>query len=155
MLVLDTHDVTTPMFAEVRVLVEFSSESLAEVLQVSEVLSVDSGEGNTGSILLVDELSKIGFAADKSERNVLSSAKRWEMDNELNWINIVGDNDELSLAFFDESGHVIKTELQVDGLCRLGGTLSFSSLEESLFLLGFGFGRILSEQFKELGGYNK
>ena len=116
MLVLDTHDVTTPMFAEVRVLVEVSSEGLAEVLQVSEVLSVDSGQGDAGSILLVDELSKIGFAADKGERNVLSSAKRWEMDNELNWINIVGDNDELGFAFFNEGGHVVETKLDVNGL---------------------------------------
>ena len=115
-LVLDTHDVTTPMFAEVRVLVEVSSEGLAEVLQVSEVLGVDSGEGDAGSILLVDELSKIGFAADKGERNVLSSAKRWEMDNELNWINIVGDNDELGFAFFNEGGHVVETKLDVNGL---------------------------------------
>jgi len=115
-LVLDTHDVTTPMFAEVRVLVEVSSEGLAEVLQVSEVLSVDSSESDAGSVLLVNELAKVGFAADEAERNVLFSAERWEMDNELNWVNIVGDNDELGLAFFNEGGHVIETELDVNGL---------------------------------------
>lgn len=73
------------------------------------------------------------------------------MDNSLDGINIVSDHNQLSLAFFNKSGHVVKTKLDVDWLGSLAGTTSFSSLLKTELLLLFGLGLVLSEQLEELG----
>jgi len=102
----------------------------------------------------MDELAEGGLTADEAEGYVLSAAKGGKMHNELNWVDIVGDHNELSLAFFNECGHMVETELQVDGLGGLGSATGLGFLLESGLLLLTGLWRVLGEQFKELGGYN-
>lgn len=150
-LVLDTHDTTTPLSAESFVVVELLSEGLAEGLEVLEVLLVHLSEGNAGSGLGVHELAEVGLAADEGERNTLLSAESGQMDHDLDGVDIVGNHDELGLVLLNEGGDVVKTELDVHGLGGLGSTLILSSLLKSVLLLLSSLGGVLGKQFKELG----
>ena len=116
-----------------------------------EVFLVHFGKGNSGSSLHVDELAEVCLAADECVWNILSSAEGRQMDNSLNGINVVGDNNQLGLAFLDEGSHVVKTELDVDGLGSLAGTTVLGGLfkTELLFLLGLGL--VFTEQLEEFG----
>jgi hypothetical protein len=66
------------------------------------------------------------------------------MDDELDGVDIVGDNDELDLAFLNECGHVVQAELQVVGLRGLCGTSSLGFLLETGLLILLGLRRVLS-----------
>jgi hypothetical protein len=71
----------------------------------------------------------------------------------------VGHDDELGLARLDELGHVVKTELEHDGL---GGLLGISTtllglglLLKALLLLLLGLRLVLGEKLKQLARYIK
>ena len=103
---------------------------------------------------MVDQLAEGGLATDKAIGNSLSAAESGQVHNELNWVNIVSDHDELGLALLNECGHVVQTKLEVDRLGGLGSTTGLSLLLESSLLLLTGLWRVLGKQFKKLGGYN-
>jgi len=153
-LVLDAHGVATPGFAEPGVLVEVGSEGSAERVEVSHVLLTDGRQGDASSGLLVDKLAKSCLAADEAVRDVLSAAEGWQMDDELDGVDVVGNDDELGLAFFNQGGHVVQTKLEQVGLGSLLLALGFSDLLEARLLILLSLGRIFGEQFKELGRYN-
>lgn len=151
MLVLDAHNTTTPVSAELFVVVELFTEVGRKSLEVLEVFLVHFGKGNSGSSLEVDELAEVSLSADEAVRNILSSAEGGKVNNSLNGIYVVGNHNQLGLAFFNQSGHVVETELDVDWLGSLTSTTGFGGLlkTELLFLLGLGL--VLSEQLEELG----
>lgn len=149
-LVLDSHNTTAPNLGELGVVVVLGLEGLAELLEIYEVLAADFGEGNAGGRLQVDKLAKVGLAADEAEGDTLLSAESGQMDDELNGVDVVGDDDELGLVLFNEGGDVVETKLEVHGLLSLLGlALSLSLEAQSLLLVGLG--RVLGKQFKELG----
>jgi len=76
-LILNTHNTTTPSSSKVNVIVEVSSEGGLEVGEVGEVFLSDIGEGNAGSGLGVDELSESCFSSNEAEWNVVLSAESW------------------------------------------------------------------------------
>ncbi len=92
MLVLNTHNTATPVSAEFVVVIELFSEAHGEGFQILEVLSVDLGESNGGCGLHVDELSEVGLSSDEAVWHVLSSAESWEVDNSLDWVDVVGND---------------------------------------------------------------
>lgn len=155
-LVLNTHKTTTRGDSVSLVLVELSGEVLLKSVEILEVLLSHLGEGDAGSGLGVAELSKSGLTLDNTVWDPLLSAKSWEVDHHLKWVDIVGDDNELSLTFLDEGGNVVKSELEVDWLSTdeavLLSTLSGLSLglESGLLLLGSLWG-VLGEEFEELG----
>lgn len=151
MLVLDAHNTTTPVSAELFVVVELFTEVSRKSLEVLEVFLVHFGKGNSGSSLEMNELAKVSLAANKGVWNILSSAEGGKVNNGLNWINVVGDNNQLGFAFFNQSGHVVKTELDMNWFGGLASTTSLSSLLKTQLLLLFGLGLVLSEQLEELG----
>lgn len=102
----------------------------------------------------MDQLAEGGLATDEAIGNSLSAAESGQVHNELDWVNIVSDHDELSLTFLNKCGHMVKTELEVDWLGGLGSTTGLSLLLESSLLLLTGLWRVLGKQFKKLGGYN-
>ena len=138
MLVLDAHNTTTPSSAELFVVVELFAEVSRKSLQVLEIFSVDFSQSNSGSSLQVNKLAEVGLATYKAVWNILASAEGWQVDNSLNWINVVSNHNELGFTFFDESGNVVKTKLDVDWLGGLINTTVLSLLlkTELLFLLG-------------------
>lgn len=150
-LVLDTHDTTAPLAAEGVVLVVLLHELLLHGLEILEVLLVHLGEGDAGGGLEVDELAEGSLSADEAERNLLLAAEGGQVDNSLNGVNVSGDHDELGLVLLNESGHVVKTKLDVNGLGGLGILGLSGGLEAELLLLA-GLGGVLGEELEELGG---
>ena len=146
MLVLKAHNTTTPVSTELFVVVELFLEGDRELLKILEVLLVHLGEGNAGSGLHVDELTEVGLSADEGVGNILSAAEGGQVKHGLNWVNIVGDDNQLGGALLNEGRHVVKTELDVDWLGGLSSTRLLSgSLKSELLLLSC-LGHILSEQ---------
>ena len=156
-LVLDAHNTATPVSSEGLVVVELSAEVLGEELKVGVVLLADLSEGDAGSGLLVDELAEACLALDEGIGDTLLSAEGGEEDEELDGVDVVSHNNELSLALLDEFGNVVETELDDDGLGSLLGVsatlLGLSLRLESGLLLLSGLRLVLSEQFKELACY--
>lgn len=142
MLVLDSHNTSAPVSSELFVLVELSSEVLGEGLEILIVFLSDISHSNAGSGLLVDELTESGLTLDESIGDTLLSAESREESHEFNGINVVSDDNELGLALFNESGHVVKTELEHVWLSTL--------LSITTSLLGFSF-LLKSGLFLDLG----
>ena len=151
MLVLDTHDTTTPVSTDLIVHVELLLEGDGELLEILEVLLVDLGKGNAGSGLHVAELTKVGLSADEAVWDVLSAAESGQMDNGLNGVDVVGDNNQLGGTLFDEGSDVVETELEVDGLGSLAGSVLLGGSLKSELLLSAGLGHVLGEELEELG----
>lgn len=74
-LVLDSHNTTTPGSSQLVVLVELSSEVLGKSLEVLVVFLSDFSHGNAGSSLLMDELSESCLSLDEAEGDTLLSAE--------------------------------------------------------------------------------
>jgi len=151
-LVLDAHNTTTPCSSEFFVVVELLGEVLCKVLEVLEVFLMHLSQGNAGSGLHVDEFAKVGFATNEGVGDLLLSAKSWQVNDGLDGINIVGQDDKLSLGLFNQSGNMVETELKVDWFVGLNsdGLLSLSLESELLGLLGLG--RVLGQHLEKLGG---
>merc|ERR1712004_618943 len=106
--------------------------------------------------LASNELTETGFAFDDAVGNVHLSAEGREEYNDLNWVDIMSDNDELSLFPLN------KVDDPVDALSenswpwgRLVGftsSSSFSPSNEPLFLLLFVFRGVFAGEFEELSG---
>lgn len=123
------------------------------------VLGPDLGDGNSGGSLLAGDQTEPGLALHDNVRDTHLPAESGEEDNELNGVNVVGNDNELSLLGLDEGNNVVKTVLGEDGLLGVGSgglvTLLLSLLglskETSLLLLGR-FGLVLVEELEELSG---
>lgn len=153
-LVLNTHNTTTPVSSEGLVVVELSSEVLGEDFQILVVFLSDFSEGDAGSGLVMDELSESCLTLDEAEGDTLLSAESGEEDQHFNGVDVVSHNNELGLTFLNEGGNVVKSELDNNGLGSLLGIsttgLGFSLLLESDLLVLLSLGLVLSEQFKKL-----
>ena len=158
-LVLDTHDTTAPLSVELVVIIVLGLELLGELLKVDEVLAAHLGQSHASGRLEVNELAKVGLAADEAEGNTLLSAEGGQMDDELDRVDVVSDDNKLGLVLLDEGGHVVEAELKVERLVTLfgvglvGGT-ALSVVLQSKGLLLVGLWLVLGEQFKELAGCN-
>ena len=149
MLVLDAHNTTTPVSAELFVVVELFTEVASKSLQVLEVLSVDFSESDGGSSLQVDKLAEVGLATNEAVGNILASAESGQVDNSLNWVNVVSNHYELGLALLDKSSNVVKTKLDVDWLGGLASTTVLSGFLKTELLLLLGLWLVLSEELKK------
>jgi len=150
-LILNTHNTTTLESSDVDVIVELGHEVLLEGVEISEIFLSNFGKGDAGSGLGSAKLSESSLGLDEAEWDTLLSAESREEDHDFSWINIMGHDDELGFAFFDEGGDVVKTELKSNWLwSRLLVFLLGSLLESSLLLL-LGFWRVLAHKLEELG----
>jgi len=148
-LVLDTHDTTTPDSAELLVVVVLRFECLGETIEISQVFFADIGDGDAGGSLQVAKLTEVGFSADEAEGDTLLSAESRKEDDHLDWVDVMGDNDEFGLVLFDEGGYVVKTKLEMVWLGGLAGT-SFGFFLQTFLLVLLGLWAVFAEQFKEL-----
>lgn len=73
-------------------------------------LFLNTSEGNTSSSVLVNKLSESCLVLDEAEGNILLSAELWEPDNSFDGINVMGNHNQFSLLFFDESGDIVKSK---------------------------------------------
>lgn len=107
--------------------------------------------------LLVDDSSETGLALDNGVWDTHLPAESWKEDNELDWVDIVRDEDESSLLGLDQSHNVVETVL--DGVWLLADILLLlalsdggSLLVQTLLLLGLGLWSVLVEELESLGG---
>jgi len=154
---LGTHDTTTPLSAGLVVLLKVTVlDSGDELGELVLVLGADLGDGEDSGGLLVDDRSETGLALDDGVRDTHLLAKRGKEDDELNGLDIVGDEDERSLLVLNQADDVVETVL--DGVGLLGNILLLltlldggSLLEETLLLLGLGLRSVLVEELESLG----
>jgi hypothetical protein len=159
---LGTHDTTSPVAGSILVVglevaVVDSGDELGEL---SLVLGADLGKGEDGSGLLVNNGTETGLALDDNVGDTHLAAEGGEEDNELDGVDVVGDQDERGLLVLDEADNVVETELGGVGL--LGDILLLlalgdggSLLGQTLLLLDLGLRAVLVEELESLGGdYN-
>jgi len=149
--VLDTHNTTSPGSAHLLVFVELELESSGEFLEVNHIFLVDSGEGNTGGGLLVNEFTESGLSSDETVGDILLSAESREEAHDFDGIDVVGNDNELGGTVFNELSDVVETELEEDGLGS-GLSVGTSGGLESVVLGLSGLGRVLVEELKEVSG---
>lgn len=154
-LVLDTHDWGRGSVDDLSALHVLGSEVLLESGEVLHIDLVDLSEGDAGSGLGVNELTEGSLVLDDAVWNVLGSAESGQESHHFDWLDIVGDDDELGFTFFNEGGHVVQTVLKNDWLgadvLGLVATLSGLSLGlESLLLGDLGLWLVSVQELEEL-----
>jgi hypothetical protein len=109
------------------------------------------------SYLLVNDRAESGLALYNGVGNTHLTAEGGKEDNQLNGVNIVGDQDQGCLLVLDESDDVVEAVLGGVGL--LAGVLLLLALRdgggllgETLLLLGLGLRSVLVEELESLGG---
>lgn len=107
--------------------------------------------------LLVDHCAETRLALHDGVRNTHLAAESGQEDDQLNGVDIVGDEDQGSLLVLNKADDVVETVLDDVGL--LGDILLLlalldggSLLEETLLLLGLGLRAVLVEELEGLGG---
>ena len=155
-LTLGTHDTTTPLLPGlVEFVIEVGLDGLAKGGELGLVLGTDFRKSQGSGGLLVDETSEASLTLDNAIRDTHLAAQSWQPDNQLNWINIMGDDDELGLLVFDQGGDVVKSVL--DGVGFLGGVelgsldLCGGSLGKTLLLSSLGLWLILGKKTEQVG----
>ena len=113
-LVLNSHNTSSPGSSECDVVVEGGSEVALEIGEVCEVFLSNIGESNTGGCPGAAELSKSCFTFDETEWNVVLSAESWQENHDLEWVNVVSHNNKLGFAFFDEGSNVVETKFEME-----------------------------------------
>jgi len=122
------------------------------------VLALDFLEGDDSRGLLVDHSAKTGLALDDNVGYSHLTTESGEEDDELNGVNIVGNDNKSSFLGFDERDDMVKTVFDKQRLLGILGVLVFvlgsgsgSSSQTSLLLL-LGFGAVLVEELEQLSG---
>lgn len=110
--------------------------------KLAGVLAANILEGHDGGGLLVDDCAKTGLALDDDVRDTHLTAESRQEDDELNRVNIVGDDYERRLLCLDEGNTVVQAVLGEEGLLRVFGLSLLllssrlsGSLKTSLLLL--------------------
>lgn len=172
---LSAHDTTSPVTVGVLVLLEVSVlNSGRELGELVLVLRSHLGQGKDGSsleikmldygkmtnwwedYLLVNNGAEPGFALHNSIGNTHLAAESREEDDQLDGVNVVGNEDQRRLLVLDEADNVVETVLGGVWLLRhillllaLGDGSGL--LGQTLLLLSLGLRSILVEELKRLG----
>jgi len=123
------------------------------------VLGTHVLKGDDGGGLLVNDRTETSLVLDNDVWDTHLPAESREEDDQLDRVDIVGDDDQGSLLGLDESDTVVETVLGEEGLLRvLGGGLvtlgglGLGLLEETSLLLLLGLRLVLVQELEELGG---
>jgi hypothetical protein len=152
---LGATETTTPLatvLLELLVVVGLDGRDNGSELRLVSIL--DLSEGNSGSSLLVDESSETSLTLDNAVRDIHLAAESGQVEDEFNGIDIISNDNKLSLLGLDQSNDVVQTVLDDSGLLGLNLlTLSLggSSSTETLLLLSGGLGSVLGSKLEELG----
>lgn len=157
---LGTSDTTTPVSSSILVLVgEVGLGGLDQGSQSLVVLGSNVLQGDDSGSLLVNDCAQSSLVLDNDVGDTHLSAQSGQEDDELDGVDVVGDDDQGSLLGFDEGDTVVETVLGEQGLLAvlggvsgLVGSLGLGFLQQSGLLLLLGFGLVLVEQLEQLGG---
>jgi len=153
----DTDLTTSPFFTESEIVIVLGFEVLGQSFKVSSILFAGTSDGNSGGSLFVDEFTKSCLSLDEAVWDVLLSAEGWEPHDELDWVDIVSNDDELGFLVLNEVSDVVETvfqDLWLGSLVVLLGTsnLILSGSQKSLLLLFLAFSGVLGEKSEEVAG---
>jgi len=143
------HDTTTPGSSNGNVVVVLGLEGLGEGLERGNIFLSDRGQSDNGGVLLVNEGTESRLALENAEWNILLSAQGWEPADKLDWVDIVGDDNELGLFVLDEGSDLMDTVLDSKWLLfvtLLTGGLGLSNLLKANLLLLSGLWSILIQK---------
>lgn len=107
--------------------------------------------------LLVDDSAETSLALDNGIGHTHLLAKGGQEDNQLNGVDVVGDEDQRSLLVFDETDNVVQTILDrvwflADVLLLLALLDGGSLLQQTVLLLDLGLRAVFVEELESLGG---
>lgn len=104
----------------------------------------------------MDNSSQTGLALDDGVRNAHLAAESGQEDDQLNRVDVVGDQNQGSLLVLNQANNVVQTVL--DGVGLLGDVLLLlalldggSLLQQTLLLLDLGLRAVLVEELESLG----
>jgi hypothetical protein len=105
----------------------------------------------------VDDSAETGLALNNGVGDAHLLAEGWEEDDELDGVDIIGDQDERGLLVLNEANNVVETVLDnvgllADVLLLLALLDGGGLLEETLLLLDLGLRAVLVEELESLGG---
>ena len=110
------------------------------------VLALDILKGKDSSGLLVDDRAETSLSLDDHIRDTHLAAESGKEYDELDRVDIVGDDDEGSLLGFDECNNVVETVFDEERLLVLGSLLlfggGFGDSLKTFLLLGLGLGAV-------------
>ena len=112
-LTLESTFESTPVLFQLFVVVEVSSEGRGQVVELTFVFLAHFSQGDSSGVFLVNKLAEGSFSLDKAVRDVHLFTELGQPNNELNRLDVVGNDDQLSLLILNEFGHMVETELQV------------------------------------------
>merc|ERR1712241_926586 len=148
---------TSPVFPDlVTTLVEVSLDGLHEFVERAAVVGLDRSKSETSAGLPSSDTSKPSLVLDDAVGDSHLAAQGGQEQNELNGVDVVGDDDELSFLLLDEPGHVVDS--LTDHGSALGGSIllssgtSFSASNQPLLLSLAGLGAVLVHKLEQLGG---
>jgi hypothetical protein len=114
-IVLKTKNRLTPLTEKMSVIEELGLDGIDELSEVGAELSRDVAEADDRGSLAVDELTKTSLVLHNAVRDLLLAAESREPEDELDGVDIAGDDNELSLVTSNEVSDVVKTEAKSDG----------------------------------------
>jgi len=147
---------TSPVFADlISAVVEVRLDGLDQLGESGAISGFDVSDGQTGASLPASDAAETSLVLDDAIRDSHLAAQGGEEENELDGVDVVGDEDELSLLLFDEGRDGVYS-LTDDGgalgrLILLSGNTSFSAFAETLLLLLLGLGTVLVQKLEQLG----
>ena len=104
----------------------------------------------------MDDRAESGLALHDGIWDTHLLAESWQEDNELDWVDVIWNEDEGGLLVLNQGNDVVETVL--DGVWLLAGILlllaladSGGLLVETLLLLGLGLWAVLVEELEGLG----
>ena len=149
---LETHDASTPLLLDV--LVELGGEVILQSLQLRNVLRVHRRQGHHSGVLLVRESTQSALSVDNSERHAHLAAEGRQPHDQLDGIDVLGDNNELRLLLLNQMSDVSKSVLEDRwGRVASGGFSSgngFGSSFETLLLGSLRLWLVLLQEGEEL-----
>jgi len=129
---------------------------LDELGELLLVLVLDVSKRDTGALFSANELSKSGLAFDNAVWNIHLSAESWQVHNNLDWVDIVSDDDELSLLSLDQVNDLVDAAGEGGWSLAWGVWLAVGSClgpgHQSSLLLGLVLWRVFSGELEKLGG---
>jgi hypothetical protein len=155
---LGTHDTTTPVSLGFLVLLRVTLlNGLKQLRQLSLVLGSNLSQSNDSGSLLVNERAESGLALDDGIRDTHLAAESWQEDDQLNGVNIVGDEDQSGLLVLNQTDDMVETVLGsiwllADILLLLALLDGGGLLQQTLLLLGLALRAVLVEKLEGLGG---
>jgi hypothetical protein len=152
---LEAHGASAPLLEYFGVVVELSAGSISEPLKGVAIFRVYTGEGNNGSVLLVNKGTNTALALDNDVGYIHALAESGKESNKLDGVNIVSDDDKLGLLLFDEVSHVLEAVLEGGrgGITSLGtSSLGTASSLDALLLGSAGLGGVLAKELEEFNG---